>query len=78
MWVCMRPTGVWMVSVDQDHTFPNQHVLQLGIRVGFLAVVSNVHCVRVVCCAALLEGRASSITDPFRPMIVEKSFRLLI
>ena len=39
---------VWMVSVDQDHTFPDHHLLQLGIRLGYLTVVSRVPCARVV------------------------------
>ena len=54
-----------MVSVDQDHAFPNQHMLQLGIRLGLLAVVSRVPCARVVCYATLLEGGDSSIIDYF-------------
>ena len=61
--------------MDQDHAFPNQHVLQLGIRLGLLAVVSRVPYVRVVCCVALLEGEDSSISDPFHPMTGEKSFQ---
>ena len=28
-WTWMRPTDVWMVSVDQDHAFWGQHLLQL-------------------------------------------------
>ena len=61
----MRLTGVWMVSVDQDHAFPDQHLLQLGIRSGYLTVVSRVPCARVVCCAARWEGEYGSIIDPF-------------
>ena len=49
--------GVWMVSVDQDHAFPDQHLLQLGIRLGYLTVVSRVPCARVSCCAVRLEGK---------------------
>ena len=33
-WVWMRPTVVWMVSVDQDHAFRGQHLLKLGTRSG--------------------------------------------
>ena len=63
-----------MVSVNQDHAFPGQHLLQHGIRLGYLTVVSGVPWEGVVCCAARLEGEDSSIIDPFHPMIVEKSF----
>ena len=27
IWIRMRPTGVWMVSVDIDHAFRGQHLL---------------------------------------------------
>ena len=70
----MRPEGVWVVPVAQDYALPGKHLLQLGIRVGCLTVVSRVLCARVVCCATLLEGEDSSIIDSFHPMIVEKSF----
>ena len=43
----MRPTGVWMVSVDQDHAFRGQYLLQLGTRSGYSTVVSRVPCARV-------------------------------
>ena len=43
-WMSMRPTGVWMVSVDQDDAFPGQHLLQLGTRSGYSTVVSRVSC----------------------------------
>ena len=52
----MRLTGVWMVSMDQYHAFPDQNLLQLGIRSGYLNVVSRVPCARVVRCVARLEG----------------------
>ena len=32
IWAWMRLTGVWMVSMDKDHAFSDQHLLQLGIR----------------------------------------------
>ena len=54
-----------MVSMDQAHVFPGQHLLQLGIRSGYLTVVSRVPCARVVCCVARQEGVNSSIIDPF-------------
>ena len=63
-----------MVSVDQDHALPDQHLLQLGIRLGFLTVVSRVPCARVICCVARQEGEDSSIIDVFCPVIVEKLF----
>ena len=31
-WIWMRPTGVWMVSVNKDYAFPGQHLLQLGTK----------------------------------------------
>ena len=40
----MRLIGVWMVSVEQDHALPDQHLLQLGIRSGYLTVASRVPC----------------------------------
>ena len=52
IWIGMRPAGVWMVSMDQDHAFSDQHLLQLGIRSGYLTVVSRVPCARVVCYVA--------------------------
>ena len=61
----MRPTSVWMVSVDQDHAFPGQPVLQLGTRLGYLTVVSRVPCARVLGCAARLDGEDCSIVDSF-------------
>ena len=42
IWTWMRLTGIWMVSVDQDHTFPDQHLLQLDIRLGYLTEVGRV------------------------------------
>jgi len=65
MDVWTRPTGVWMVSVDQDHAFPGHHLLQLDTRSGCLTVVSRVPRARVVCCAARLDGKDCSIIDPF-------------
>ena len=73
----MRPTSVWMVSMDQDDAFRGQHLLQLGTRAGYSTVVSRVSCSRVVCCAARLEGTDSFTTDLFHPMILEGVFRLL-
>ena len=67
----MRPTGVWMVSMDQDDAFRGQHLLQLGTRAGYSTVMSRVSCSRAVCCAARLEGTDSFTTDLFHPMIVE-------
>ena len=61
----MRPTCVWMVSMDQDDTFRGQHLLQLGTRSGYPTVVSRVPCARVLCCAARLEGEDCSIIDSF-------------
>ena len=61
----MRLTDVKMVSMEQDHAFPDHHILQLGIRLGYLTVVSRVPCARVVCCAARLERVDSSIVDSF-------------
>ena len=48
VWIQRKLTGVWMVSVDQDHAFPDQHLLQLGTRSGYLTVVSRVPCARVI------------------------------
>ena len=31
-----------MVSVNQDRAFPGKHLLQLGIRLGYLSVASRV------------------------------------
>ena len=73
----MRPTSVWMVSVDKYDTFPGQHQLQLGTRSGYSTVVSRVSCSRVVCCMARLEGTDSFTTDHFLRKVVEESFRLL-
>ena len=56
IWTWMRLRGVWMVSMDKDHAFPDQHLLQLGIRSGYLTLTSKVPCARVVRCAARLEG----------------------
>ena len=61
----MRPKGVWMVSVDQDHAFRGQHLLHLGTRSGYLTVVSRVPFARVLCSAARLDGSDCSIIDPF-------------
>ena len=62
----MRPAGVKMVSVDKDHAFPGQHVLQLGIRFGRLTVVDRVPYARFVHCAARLEGEDCSIVHSFK------------
>ena len=61
----MRPTGVWMVSGDQDHAFRGQYVLQLGTKSGYLTVVSRVPGARVLYCAAGLEEENCSIIDHF-------------
>ena len=61
----MRPTGVWVVSVDQDHAFRGQHLLQLGTRSGYLAVINRVPCVRALCCVAILEAENCSKIDSF-------------
>ena len=66
IWTWMRPTGVWMVSVDKDHAFPGQHVLRLGIRFGHLTVVGRVPYARVVRCAARFEGEDCSIIHSFQ------------
>ena len=59
----MRLTGVWVVSVDQDHAFPDRHLLKLRIRSGYLTVVSRVPCARVLYCVARQEAGDSSIND---------------
>ena len=41
-WIWMRPTGVWMVSVDRDHAFWGQYLLQLHTMSGYSTVVSGV------------------------------------
>ena len=61
----MRPTGVWMASMDRDHAFRGQHLLWLGTRSGYLTLVSRVPCARIVCGATRLEGEDYSIIDPF-------------
>ena len=61
----MRPMDVLMVSVDQDHAFRGQHLLQVGTRLGYSTVVSRVPCARVLCCADRLEGEDYSIIDSF-------------
>ena len=76
-WIWMRPTGVRMVSMDQDDAFRGQHLLQLGTISGYSNWLRRESCSRAVCCAARLEGTDSFTTDHFHPMIVEESFRLL-
>ena len=61
----MRPMGVLMVSVDQDHAFRGQHLLQLGTRSGYSTVVSRVPCARVLCCAVRIEGEDCSKVNSF-------------
>jgi len=63
-----------MVSLNRDRDFRGQHLLQLGIRLGHLAVPSRVPCARVVCCMNRHEEIDSSIFDPFHLIIVEKCF----
>ena len=70
----MRRTGVWMVSVDRDHDFRGQHLLELGTRSGYPTVISRMPCARVLCCAARLEEEIAPKLIPFGSMIVEKSF----
>ena len=70
----MRLTDVSMVSVEQDHVFPDQHLLQLGISSGYFTMVSRVPCARVVCCVARLEREDSSIIDSFSPNDSRKVF----
>ena len=65
IWICMRSTGVFIVSMDQDHAFRGQHLLQLGTKTGYLTVVSRVPFARVLCCSARLEWKDCSIIDPF-------------
>ena len=65
IWISMRPTGVWMVTVVQDYGFLGQHLLQFGIRLGYLTVVSRVPCARVLRCVTRYEGGDSSIIDYF-------------
>ena len=59
----MRLTDVWMVSVDQDHAFHDQHIFQLGIRSGSLTVLSRVLSARIVCFVGRDEGGDHSIID---------------
>ena len=47
--------------VDRDHAFPDRHLLLLGIRLGYLTVVSRVPCARVLRCVTRYEGGDSSI-----------------
>ena len=61
----MRLIGVWMVSMEQDHAFPGQYLYQLGIRSGYLTVVSRLLCARVICCVARHEEGESSLIDSF-------------
>ena len=65
IWIWMKPICDWMVSVDQDHAFWGQHLLQLGTRLGYLTVASRVSCTRVLCCAARLEREDCSEIDSF-------------
>ena len=67
-------TCVWMVSVVQDHAFPGQHLLQLGTRLGCLAVISRVPCARVICCMARQEGEDSFVIDHFSSNYSSKVF----
>ena len=53
------------ISVDQGHVLPGQNLLQLGIRLGCLTVISRVPCAWFVCHVARQEGGYSSIIDPF-------------
>ena len=73
----MKFIGIRMVSVDPNHAFPSQNLLQLGLRLGYLSVVSTVFCVRSVCCVAGKENKNSSIIIPFHLITVNNCFRLL-
>ena len=64
-----------MVSVDQDHAFPDRYLLHLGIGLGYLTVVRRVPCARVLRCVAKQEGEDSSMNDVFCPIIVAKYFK---
>ena len=64
-WARIRLRGVRMISMDQDHAFPYQYLLQLGIRSDYLTMVSKVPCARITHCAAWRDGENSSIIDPF-------------
>ena len=77
IWIWMRPTGVWIASVDRDHAFWGQHLLQLGTRLDCLTVVCRVPCARVLWRAARLKGEDYSIIDSFCSMIIAKSFYTL-
>ena len=61
----MRLENVWTVSMDQNNAFPDQHMLQLGIRSGYLTVVSRVPCARGLRCVARQEAEDSSMNDVF-------------
>ena len=61
----MRLTGLRMITMEQDHAFPDQHLLQLGIRSGVLTVVSRVPCARVLHCVTSQKAEDSFINDPF-------------
>ena len=49
--------------MDQVYGFPDRHLLKIGIRSGYFAVVSRVPCARVLCCGARQEAGDSSIND---------------
>ena len=61
----MRPTGVRVVSVNQDLAFQPQHLLKLGTKLDYLTVVTRVSCASVLCCAVRLEGKDCSTFDPY-------------
>ena len=64
-WIWMVPTGVWMLSMDRDHAFPGQHLLQLVTRLGYLTVVSRKPCARVLCVRGQTRGVILLWIDPF-------------
>ena len=72
----MRLTGVLMVSVDQDCAFPGKHLLQLGIRLGYLTVISRVWYLVQGLYVVWLDRRGEMALELiiFHPMIVEKYF----
>ena len=75
MWIQMMGTGVWMVSIDQDYSFSGQHLLQLGIRLGYFIVVSRVFCEGLYAVWLDRRGGNSSIIDIFYLIIVQKCFK---
>ena len=44
----MRPTSVWMLSMDQEDVFWGQHLIQLGTRAGYSTVMTSLLCYGVI------------------------------